>query len=112
MASLPYPLDRLGNHDRVNGVPKLKQMRAESPMSSTAQGNALGEKDIYNIYAPCKGNSIVPQIVALTGRVVYLELLYTQGVALGCGGRWAFSPLFIKKKPKAFALGFSFFSNQ
>lgn len=68
MASLPYPLDRLDNHDRVNGVPKLKQMRAESPMSSTAQGNALG-----------------------------------------CGGRWAFSPLFKLKKPKAFALGFSFF---
>lgn len=68
MASLPYPLDRLDNHDRVNGVPKLKQMRAESPMSSTAQGNALG-----------------------------------------CGGRWAFSPLFIKKKAQGFRPGLFFF---
>ena len=32
--------------------------------------------------SPCKGNSIEPQIVALTGRIVYW-IPYTQGVALG-----------------------------
>ena len=58
-------------HPTVGGYgAKTQAKRAESPISSIAQGNALGEKVILNI-APCKGNSIEPQKVALTGRNVY-----------------------------------------
>ena len=35
---------------------RVKQKRAESPMSSTAQGIALGKR-IQKTNAPCKGNS-------------------------------------------------------
>ena len=55
----------------VGGVSvKTQTMRAESPMTSTAQGNALGEKGILNL-TPCKGNSLWLNRVALTGRNVY-----------------------------------------
>ena len=66
----------------VGGVSvKTQTMRAESPMTSTAQGNALGEKGILNL-TPCKGNSLWLNRVALTGRLGYYHP-YTQGAALG-----------------------------
>ena len=52
------------------GCVKSQTTRAESPIFSIAQGNALGKK-IYRNYRPAKGNSIEPQIVALTGRIVF-----------------------------------------
>ena len=62
-------------------------------MDSIAQGNALGIKAFMN--SPCKGKSIIPcwsntKTFALSGRKAN-ELL-TQGVALGYGIHWAFSP--------------------
>ena len=48
----------------------MSVIRAESPMTSTAKGNALGEKGILNL-TPCKGNSQWLNRVALTGRNVY-----------------------------------------
>ena len=66
----------------VGGVSvKTQRMRAESPMTSTAKGNALGEKGILNL-TPCKGNSQWLNRVALTGRNVYW-MLCTQSTALG-----------------------------
>ena len=44
-------------------------------------GQRPGWKGLLSL-SPCKGNSIEPQIVALTGRIAY-SMLYTQGVALG-----------------------------
>ena len=39
----------------IGGLGKSKTKRAESPMLSIAQGNALGKR-IQTINAPCKGN--------------------------------------------------------
>ena len=50
-------------------------------MTSTAKGNALGEKGILNL-TPCKGNSQWLNRVALTGRLDYIYP-YTQGGAQG-----------------------------
>ena len=51
-------------------------MRAESPMSSTAQGIALGKR-IQTTNAPCKGNSKKRWNInaALTGRIVRKYLI-------------------------------------
>ena len=62
-------------------------------MDSIAQGNALGINALNN--PPCKGKSIIlgwvnTKTFALSGRKAN-ELL-TQGVALGYGIHWAFSP--------------------
>ena len=46
---------------------RVKLKRAESPKSSIAQGNALGIYRPMSI-APCKGNFLWLNRVALTGR--------------------------------------------
>ena len=56
-----------------------------------------GQRPGYKVFtdnAPCKGNFNITLFftVALTGRVAALYP-FTQGVALGYEGYWAFSPL-------------------
>ena len=51
----------------IEGLGKSKKKWAESPMTSIAQGNAL-DKRIQKINAPCKGNYLWLNRVALTAR--------------------------------------------
>ena len=71
---------------------RVKQKRAESPMSSIAQGTALGIRHL-RIMRPVRAALIFHCFYSCPYRARCSVLYpFTQGDALGYGGNWAFSP--------------------
>ena len=71
---------------------RVKQKRAESPISSIAQGNALGIRHLP-IMRPVRATLISHCFYSCPYRARCSALYpFTQGVALGYESHWAFSP--------------------
>ena len=71
---------------------RVKQKRAESPISSIAQGSTLGIRHLP-IMRPVRATLISHCFYSCPYRARCSALYpFTQGVALGYGGNWAFSP--------------------